>query len=240
MGTSQLHGKVLFGLTAHKISCKAEVGSILDIGAGNGTYARIFREVLTRVPKWIAVEVWGPYVVGYGLKALYDRVCVADVACLDMDLVPPGSMAFMGDVLEHIDAAEVPSLMQKLFRKCDYILLAIPIGECPQEALHGNEWERHLASWDVETVKKLPGFAGAVVLDVPSVGITAVVVCGATPEAGAVARSALADSYTELEGRSELIEEGPPYPQWTHESVARIFHKWMKRHIDLSSVKDAS
>src|SRR5690606_17539403 len=56
--------------------------TVVDVGPGEGTYARLAREV-TPGCRWIGVEAWGPYVSEYGLFDAYDWVIVADVRHLD-------------------------------------------------------------------------------------------------------------------------------------------------------------
>ena len=46
---------------------------MLDIGCGEGTYAKMFPG-----GDWTGVEVWEPYVEAYGLRSLYSTLIVAD------------------------------------------------------------------------------------------------------------------------------------------------------------------
>jgi predicted TPR repeat methyltransferase len=48
-------------------------GRMLDIGCGEGTYAKLFPDA-----DWTGIEVWEPYVEAYGLKSLYSKLIIAD------------------------------------------------------------------------------------------------------------------------------------------------------------------
>lgn len=135
--------------------CKAEIRdwlrktrpeTVLDIGAGSGTYSRLFRHLLP-LSTWVALEIHDPYADRFQLKQLYDQVMILDVREARI-----GSNAFhavlLGDVLEHLprrDAAEVLADAWNWSDGC--LIVSIPLGECPQGPSEGNEHEAHLTSW---------------------------------------------------------------------------------------------
>lgn len=59
--------------------------SVLDIGAGSGTYGRLFRNGLFAPPYLIGVEAWVNYIHYYDLHAVYDQLLSCDIRTL-----PPG------------------------------------------------------------------------------------------------------------------------------------------------------
>lgn len=112
--------------------------TILDIGAGCGTYALMFDDA-----DMTAVEIWEPYVEKYNLHSLYDDVIIADAREWD-----PGEkrydVAIAGDVLEHMTLEEAYALFQRLRRCADTVVVSIPLGHYPQGEYDGNPHEAHV------------------------------------------------------------------------------------------------
>ena len=50
-----------------KIMERLKPSTMLDVGCGSGTYAKMFPSV-----QKTGVEIWGPYIDQYGLKDLYN------------------------------------------------------------------------------------------------------------------------------------------------------------------------
>lgn len=137
--------------------CKAEIrdwlrelrpSTILDVGAGSGTYSRLFRAILPW-STWVALEIYEPYVEKYDLKLHYEQVIVNNVLNANI-----GANAFdvvlLGDVLEHmteVDAAVALRRARSWARKA--VIVSVPLGHCPQEASEGNEHEAHISEWDI-------------------------------------------------------------------------------------------
>jgi Methyltransferase domain len=120
--------------------------SILDIGAGSGTYAKLWQNVAPR-PYLIGVEIWEPYVEGFDLHRLYDQVIIQDVRSWKYKHWPRADVVILGDVLEHMeraDAIRVWSLATTVAHKAVY--LSIPTVPCPQGEVHGNPHEEHVIS----------------------------------------------------------------------------------------------
>ena len=129
--------------------------TVVDIGPGEGTYARLARDH-TPGARWIAVEAWGPYVTGYGLWELYDHVVLGDVRHVDlMSLDYAPTLAICGDMLEHLPAEEVPVLVQRLQAWADHLLVSVPIVHHPQGAVGGNWMEIHRSEWTAESMRNL-------------------------------------------------------------------------------------
>lgn len=110
---------------------------MLDIGAGCGTYAKMFP-----AKHWTGVEVWEPYVEKYGLKNLYNDLIVKDATELEFD--EHYDVAFAGDVLEHMSSDEAIKLVKKLKACADTVIISIPIGHYPQGPYEDNPYEIHI------------------------------------------------------------------------------------------------
>lgn len=116
--------------------------SMLDIGAGAGTYSDLFTANFPNAYQ-VGIEVWEPYVSEYGLEAKYDTILVGDVR--DFEYLPRADAVILGDVLEHmpvVDALEVWAMAREAAYKAVY--LSIPIVHYPQGELEGNPFEAHV------------------------------------------------------------------------------------------------
>lgn len=122
----------------------------LDIGCGEGTYARMFPG-----GHWTGVEVFPPYVSQFGLDEIYDTLIIQDARATEF--TEDFDVAFAGDVLEHMTAAEASELMLKLRRAAEWTVVSIPLGHHPQGAVNGNEHERHVEDWDDKKVRRTFG-----------------------------------------------------------------------------------
>lgn len=119
--------------------------SILDVGAGSGTYRPLFE-----ADKWTAVEIWEPYVDKYSLRDKYDEVIVEDVRNLSWQA---HDLCILGDVLEHMDVHEAQDVVAKAREHCSTVLISIPLGHYPQGEYDGNPYEEHVVDhWTHEKV----------------------------------------------------------------------------------------
>jgi len=111
---------------------------IVDIGAGSGTYKKLFPELSSH---WTAVEIWQPYIEKYGLHDLYDEVICADARTIDYTNF---DMAFVGDVLEHMTSDDAKALLTNLKSSCRTVIVSIPLGYYPQDEYDNNPYEKHI------------------------------------------------------------------------------------------------
>jgi hypothetical protein len=127
--------------------------SLLDIGAGCGTYAKPWQNIAPR-PYLIGVEVFRPYVAEFALNDLYDQVIVRDIRELPLTEWPRVDVAVLGDVLEHMsekDAIRIWHLACASANRAVY--LSIPTVPCPQGPVNGNRYEEHVVSdWTHERI----------------------------------------------------------------------------------------
>lgn len=126
-----------------------ELTSMLDVGAGAGTYAHVFAQHFPNVNRF-AVEAWTPYINEFELQMLYTEVFNRDIRdhkYFTYDIV------IFGDVLEHMTKEEALVVWGKVAKKAKYALISIPIIHYPQDEVHGNPFERHVKDdWTHEEV----------------------------------------------------------------------------------------
>ena len=108
----------------------------LDIGCGAGSYGRLLQRSFDVVD---AVEIFEPYVAAYGLPSLYRRVFVADALTFEFDYY---DVVILGDVLEHLTEDDGVRLIERIYDRCDELVVAIPFLS-EQAVEHGNPHEAH-------------------------------------------------------------------------------------------------
>lgn len=126
--------------------------SVIDIGAGCGTYALAVRALSAWKGRWTAVEAWEPYVAHYGLHDLYDGVVVADAR----RLVAPFfrvDLVIAGDVLEHMPRADAVRLLGKVRAHAAHLIVSVPVLHLDQDAVYGNPYERHIDHWTAAAMR---------------------------------------------------------------------------------------
>lgn len=122
-----------------------KIKTVLDVGAGSGTYRDYFYSNNYR-PIMDAVEVWQPYIDEFNLKNKYRRVYDVDIRDFDRyhhDLV------IFGDVLEHMSEEDALQVWDTASKYCRFAVISIPIIEYHQHAINGNPYEEHVKEdWD--------------------------------------------------------------------------------------------
>lgn len=128
---------------------------ILDVGAGSGMYEEILRSSGVHA-HMTALEIWEPYIKEFNLEQRYDAVLMTDIrdyVNFNFDVV------ILGDILEHMSKQEAQSVWEMVSRKAKYAVISIPIIHMPQDAVHGNPYEKHVKDdWSHEEV--LSSFSG--------------------------------------------------------------------------------
>lgn len=116
------------------------IKTILDVGAGKGTYCRILHRVHGVTID--AVEIWEPYIDHYALRSRYREVFVTDARDL-----PPEAFAYdlviFGDVLEHLSRPDALALWKQAAKSAAFGLISVPIIHYPQGEEWGNPYEVH-------------------------------------------------------------------------------------------------
>ena len=115
--------------------------SILDVGAGSGTYADLLKDNGYTRATIDAVEVWEPYVKEFNLNSKYRRVYQTDIRDFDQyhhDLV------IFGDILEHMSIDDALNVWETASIYCAHAVISIPIIHYHQHAINGNPYEEHI------------------------------------------------------------------------------------------------
>lgn len=124
--------------------------SILDVGAGSGTYSHMLRSSGYHRAAIDAIEVWKPYVEEFNLNNKYRNVFEEDVRNWDnfnYDLV------IFGDILEHMSKEDALKVWEKVSSQARNAVIAIPIIHYHQGAINGNPYEEHVKDdWDHDEV----------------------------------------------------------------------------------------
>lgn len=129
--------------------------SVLDIGPGVGTYAKLFAGL--PISHITGLEVWEPYVETYRLHDYYDDIVIGDARSVEL---PAADVIVLGDVLEHMSRADAVTL----WRRCGEsarraVYLSIPIVHYPQDEIESNPYEVHVeADWNDDDI--LTSFSG--------------------------------------------------------------------------------
>lgn len=110
--------------------------SVLDIGAGAGSY---FDYLNDHFYKMDAVEGFEPYVEQYELRKKYANVFVQNILDFEFNYY---DLIIFGDVLEHLSEEDGIKLVEKLYDKCNDLIIAIPYNS--EQGVHfDNDLEIH-------------------------------------------------------------------------------------------------
>ncbi len=139
---------------------KIEPRRVLDVGVGFGRWGMIVREFcdvwFSRVFKdqWQVhlegIEAFPRSITDYH-RHFYNKIHIGDASEVIPTLEGPWSVTIYGDVLEHFTKGRAQELLALSLDRSDYVIVNIPLGEeHPQGDAYGNEYERHLSSWEPE------------------------------------------------------------------------------------------
>lgn len=110
--------------------------SILDIGAGCGTYGTLLKGFFEYID---GVEAYEPYIKKFDLDKVYNNIFCIDA--LNVNLMPYDYI-IMGDIIEHLTVMEAKILMTRIHRADKKMMVAIPY-MMSQGAVGGNDYEIH-------------------------------------------------------------------------------------------------
>lgn len=113
---------------------------ILDVGAGSGYYGRILKNSTAVLD---AAEIWEPSVKYLLTTGWYNWITSLDIREYEYELGVYDLVIF-GDVLEHLSIEDAIRVFIYAHSHAKYVLVSIPNSLYPQEALYGNDHERHL------------------------------------------------------------------------------------------------
>lgn len=129
--------------------------SVLDIGPGVGTYAKLLKDL--PIDRITGIEIYEPYVTTYRLRDYYDEIVVADAREADL---PAADVVILGDVAEHMSEPEALALWDKARKAARRaVYLSIPVVHYPQGEIEGNPHEVHVVEdWNHERIlETFPG-----------------------------------------------------------------------------------
>jgi hypothetical protein len=120
-------------------------------GAGAGYYGKLFKKL---VPSCYctAVEVFVPYIEKYRLSAIYDKIYTDDASKMAL---PSADLAICGDVIEHMTKDVATDFIKRIEAKYRHVIVSIPFGSYPQGSSEGNEFEKHLSTFDLFELSEL-------------------------------------------------------------------------------------
>ena len=138
--------------------------NILDLGIGGGKYGVLCREYLDARMGHFARGDWTVKIHGvegfdgYRLPAWgsYDRVVIEDFTC-KYPTYRGYDVVLAIDSLEHVAKDVAIDMIRTLTENNGMLIVSVPQGEWPQGAVHGNELERHRATWYAEELRELGG-----------------------------------------------------------------------------------
>ncbi len=133
--------------------------SVLDLGVGFGLYGAICRNYLDAMHGRCHQEDWETAIVGYEgflgyenpLWECYDEMRNADFSRGDFSEYGAERMGFdlvlMIDSLEHLAINCWKPFLDQIVERNSHVIVSVPNGLMEQGAAHGNELERHRATF---------------------------------------------------------------------------------------------
>jgi len=159
--------------------------SILDVGVGFGKWGHLFREYTDILeaehnPTRYQRENWRVRIDGIEGHAdyltpmhhmLYNQIYVGDAAVV-MESLDRYDLIFLGDIIEHFEKTAGQKLLRDaLARANKAVIVTTPKYETAQEALCGNELERHRSLWSESDFLEFPNTAVRTVDDATLIAV---------------------------------------------------------------------
>jgi predicted TPR repeat methyltransferase len=119
---------------------KDNINSILDIGAGSGTYIKLLSKIKSF--DWTAVEAWEPYIDQFNLKKQYHTVFNVDIKNFPWN--KKYDLVIAGDILEHLSKEDAVKIVNLALDHSKFMLISIPIVHYPQGEINNNPYEIHI------------------------------------------------------------------------------------------------
>lgn len=94
--------------------------TILDVGAGEGTYLPYLQDYFTNIE---AVEVFLPNIINYDLENRYKKVYNIDIRNFTYDYY---DIIIFGDVIEHLEVKEAQKVLKYALERCKQLIVAVP------------------------------------------------------------------------------------------------------------------
>lgn len=129
------------------------LGSVLDIGPGQGKYGRMAR-ALRPEARLVGLEIEADYAARFGLAALYDEVRIGPALSLLDAPEQTWDLVILGDVLEHMRRSEGLDVLHFLVYRARYLWVQWPLRYI-QGALDGYRHEAHISVWTERDIQAL-------------------------------------------------------------------------------------
>ena len=113
-----------------------ENATILDVGAGEGTYYNLLHDCFKTIH---AVEVFKPNIDIYELEKKYEAVFNTDIKDFEYGFY---AIIIFGDIIEHLTVEEAQKVLKYAYDRCDEMIVAVPY-EMEQGIAEDNVYEIH-------------------------------------------------------------------------------------------------
>lgn len=110
--------------------------SILDVGAGEGTYLPFLQDYFTNIE---AIEIFKPNIDNFNLEERYNRVYNANIVGFEYDYY---DIIIFGDVIEHLEINDAQNVLKYALNRCKEMIVAVPYMST-QGIEEGNVYEIH-------------------------------------------------------------------------------------------------
>ena len=110
--------------------------SILDVGAGQGTYYELLKDYFYDIE---AIEIFEPNIETYDLRNKYRVVYNKDIKDFKYRFY---DIIIFGDVIEHLEIKEAQKVLEYAYYKCNEMIVAVPY-MYEQDEVDGNVYEIH-------------------------------------------------------------------------------------------------
>ena len=111
--------------------------TILDVGAGEGTYYNLLGDYYK---KMCAIEIFEPNIKNFGLREKYEEVLNANIVDARYNWF---DLIIFGDVIEHLTVEDAQQVLEYALSRCKELIVAVPY-KYVQGEVGGNKWEIHI------------------------------------------------------------------------------------------------
>lgn len=113
-----------------------KTASILDVGAGCGTYYDLLHDNYTNID---AIEIYEPNIIDYNLKDKYINVYNENIVGFEYNFY---NLIIFGDIIEHLSIEDAQNVLKYACNKCNNLIVAVPYQH--KQNANENEYETHI------------------------------------------------------------------------------------------------
>ncbi len=127
--------------------------TILDVGCGTGTPMEIIKDGNSYIHA-TGVDIYQPYLKEAEQKKIYDALIESEVTNLPFNN-KEFDVVICFHVIEHLEKEEGKRLLEqfeKIAKK--RVIVAMPVGEFPQDEYDGNKYQEHRSAWYPQDLKE--------------------------------------------------------------------------------------